>query len=230
MVWWLHQASETHLQLASGYNKIFHVCLLCLQEDIPVADSNVLCLLHLPEQQCIISGCEDGNIKLHYLDGRAASSSDGGQLPMVLTGHTGKVTGLAALPGDLLLSCSEDRSLRLWDLKTMKQLHVSKEEQQAMQRVQNPVGHGRVFCLLPATPTEFLDGCCYVTHLCCFWHVIIHGYIRLLSGPGSACPRPERWRSMQMTVVQRCVPLKYICERLISLACGASLHTLHYAE
>jgi WD40 repeat protein len=103
--------------------------LLLLQEDIPVADCNVLCLLHLPEQHCILSGCEDGSIKLSYLDGHVAGSSTGErdavQLPTVLTGHEGKVTGLAALPGGLVLSCSEDRSLRVWDLRTMKQLHVS---------------------------------------------------------------------------------------------------------
>lgn len=36
------------------------------------------------------------------------------------------MTGLVLLPNDLILSCSEDRTLRVWDLKTMKQLHVSK--------------------------------------------------------------------------------------------------------
>lgn len=36
------------------------------------------------------------------------------------------MTGLALLPGDLMLSCSEDRSLRVWCLRTMKQLHVSR--------------------------------------------------------------------------------------------------------
>jgi WD40 repeat protein len=45
----------------------------------------------------------------------------------VCAGHEGKVTGLALLPNDLVLSCSEDRSLRIWDLKSMKQLHVSTE-------------------------------------------------------------------------------------------------------
>lgn len=35
------------------------------------------------------------------------------------------MTGIVLLPNELLLSCSEDRSLRVWDLKTMKQLHVS---------------------------------------------------------------------------------------------------------
>jgi WD40 repeat protein len=101
--------------------------LTLLQEDTPVADCNVLCLLHLPDQQCIMSGCEGGSIKLNYLEGHAASSATGDavQLPTVLTGHEGKVTGLAALPGGLVLSCSEDRSLRVWDLRTMKQLHVS---------------------------------------------------------------------------------------------------------
>jgi WD40 repeat protein len=97
-----------------------------LQEDTLVADCNVLCLLHLPDQQCIVSGCEDGSIKLNYLEGHAATAAgDAVQLPTVLTGHEGKVTGLAALPGGLVLSCSEDRSLRVWDLRTMKQLHVS---------------------------------------------------------------------------------------------------------
>jgi WD40 repeat protein len=43
----------------------------------------------------------------------------------VPAGHEGKVTGLVLLPNDLVVSCSEDRSLRVWDLKTMKQLHVS---------------------------------------------------------------------------------------------------------
>lgn len=50
------------------------------------------------------------------------------QLCHVLAGHEGKVTSLACLPGQLLLSCSEDRSLRVWDLKTMKQIHVSLED------------------------------------------------------------------------------------------------------
>lgn len=93
-----------------------------------MADCNVLCLLHLPEQHCIVSGCEDGSIKLSYLDGHAASTAgdrDAAALPTLLTGHEGKVTGLAALPGGLVLSSSEDRSLRVWDLRTMKQLHVS---------------------------------------------------------------------------------------------------------
>ncbi|WIA17403.1 hypothetical protein OEZ85_014259 [Tetradesmus obliquus] len=101
-----------------------------LVEDTPVADCNVLCLLHLPEQHCIVSGCEDGSIKLSYLDGHAASTAgdrDAAALPTLLTGHEGKVTGLAALPGGLVLSCSEDRSLRVWDLRTMKQLHAEQD-------------------------------------------------------------------------------------------------------
>jgi WD40 repeat protein len=43
----------------------------------------------------------------------------------VLSGHEGRVTGLAALPGGLLLSAGEDCTLRLWDTATLKQLHVS---------------------------------------------------------------------------------------------------------
>lgn len=43
---------------------------------------NVLCLLHLPDQQRVICGCEDGTIRLHTLDGRlppARTSSCGSQ-------------------------------------------------------------------------------------------------------------------------------------------------------
>ncbi|KAF6254405.1 WD40-repeat-containing domain protein [Scenedesmus sp. NREL 46B-D3] len=99
-----------------------------LVEDTPVADCNVLCLLHLPDQHCIVAGCEDGSIRLHYLDGHPASpAGDAVQLPSVLAGHGGKVTGLAGLPGGLVLSCSEDRSLRVWHLRTMKQLHAEQD-------------------------------------------------------------------------------------------------------
>lgn len=42
---------------------------------------NVLCLLHLPDQQRVVCGCEDGTIRLHTLDGRmppVGASSCGG--------------------------------------------------------------------------------------------------------------------------------------------------------
>jgi WD40 repeat protein len=44
---------------------------------------------------------------------------------VLIPGHQGKVSGLAELPDHLLLSCSDDRTLRVWDLGTMKQVHVS---------------------------------------------------------------------------------------------------------
>jgi hypothetical protein len=46
-----------------------------------VAPCNVLSLLHLPDQQRVVCGCEDGTIRLHTLDGRmppAGASSCGG--------------------------------------------------------------------------------------------------------------------------------------------------------
>lgn len=35
---------------------------------------NVLCLLHLPDQQQVVCGCEDGTIRLHTLEGRLPPS------------------------------------------------------------------------------------------------------------------------------------------------------------
>eukprot|EP00775_Hariotina_reticulata_P004041 gene4041-4288_t len=110
-------------------------------EDVAAAECNVLCLLYLAEQQCIVCGCEDGDIRLHYLDSRMPSfAGDGSILPSKLSdeewlglhavaapGHQGKVSGLAELPDHLLLSCSDDRTLRVWDLGTMKQVHVEVE-------------------------------------------------------------------------------------------------------
>lgn len=92
-----------------------------------MADCNVLCMLHLPEQHCIAAGCEDGIIRMHYAEGYEPSpGADGGPVPMSLEGHEGKVTGLIALPGNLMLSCSEDKSFRVWNMTTLKQVHVSK--------------------------------------------------------------------------------------------------------
>lgn len=103
----------------------YHVVLL--QDDIRVADCNVLCMLHLPDQHCFAAGCEDGMIRLHYEEGQGpVANSDGGPVPLALGGHDGKVTGVVALQDDLIVSCGEDRSFRVWSLKTLKQLYVSR--------------------------------------------------------------------------------------------------------
>jgi hypothetical protein len=48
-----------------------------------VVPCNVLCLLHLPDQQRVVCGCEDGTIRLHTLDARlppvGASQCSSGQ-------------------------------------------------------------------------------------------------------------------------------------------------------
>lgn len=107
--------------------------LLMLQEDTKVADCNVLCMLHLPQQHCIAAGCEDGVIHMHYAEGHGpVATNDGGPVPLVLIGHDGKVTGLVALPNDFMLSCSDDKSLRVWNLKTLKQVHVSTNKQRVL--------------------------------------------------------------------------------------------------
>jgi hypothetical protein len=58
-----------------------------VQEDVVAAECNVLCLLYLAQQQCIVCGCEDGDIRLHCLDSRMPSfAGDGSILPSKLSG------------------------------------------------------------------------------------------------------------------------------------------------
>ncbi len=46
-------------------------------------------------------------------------------LPTDFTDHEGRVSGLALLKGNLLASISFDKTLRIWDLTTMKPVAVS---------------------------------------------------------------------------------------------------------
>ncbi|KAI8472624.1 MAG: WD40-repeat-containing domain protein [Monoraphidium minutum] len=94
-----------------------------LLDEVPLAPTNVHCLLFQPERECLIAGCADGAVRLHFLDGRAPTHNDS-PLPTALLGHEGAVSGLALVEPGLLLSASHDGTLRLWDLATMKQLMV----------------------------------------------------------------------------------------------------------
>jgi WD40 repeat protein/serine/threonine protein kinase len=65
-----------------------------------------------------------GAIQLHRLQADAANETAGGK-STTLTGHAAAVRALRFLPGDKqLLSCSEDNSVRLWDLTTTKAVRV----------------------------------------------------------------------------------------------------------
>lgn len=78
---------------------------------------NVLCMLHLPGQQQVVCGCEDGTIRLHTLEGRlppSLSAAGGNQQQQSASGATiqqqGRDAGGGLLPtvwtGEHAPSCS----------------------------------------------------------------------------------------------------------------------------
>jgi hypothetical protein len=73
------------------------------QDEVPLAPSNVHCLVFQKERECLIAGCADGAVRLHFLDGRVPIHNDVA-LPTVLTGERGVIgprcwhtTGLLAI-------------------------------------------------------------------------------------------------------------------------------------
>lgn len=94
-----------------------------LQEEVPMSSCSIICLLYLRDSQCLVAGCDDGLIHVHYLNGHVPMANDH-PLPTTLAGHEAKIIGLVQLADGLLLSASHDRSMRVWDLATMKQVHV----------------------------------------------------------------------------------------------------------
>lgn len=82
------------------------------------------CLVHCPERHCLLVGGEDGSIVAHVFEGHLLGSQEH-PLPLRLEGHTDEVVALVLLPGGRhMVSCSADRSLRVWDLETMQQAAV----------------------------------------------------------------------------------------------------------
>ncbi|MEW5312499.1 MAG: hypothetical protein WDW38_004130 [Sanguina aurantia] len=93
--------------------------------------SNIHAMVYSPGLHCIITGGEDCNIQVNYL----SQESNGMQvnnfsdnvptyndvpLPTSFSDHDLRVTGLALMKNNLLASISADKTLRLWDLTTMK--------------------------------------------------------------------------------------------------------------
>jgi len=81
-----------------------------------VVPCSVQCLLHMPDQQRVVCGCEDGTIRLHTLDGCLppvpASSSGaaprdvgGGLLPTVWTGRHHRLKAAEALTFSVHKAC-----------------------------------------------------------------------------------------------------------------------------
>ncbi len=95
-----------------------------MQEDLPLHENGIHCLLHDSTNERLVAGTEDGSIVVYYLDGHIPIANDQ-PLPSVIKEHEARVTGLVLLPGGLLVSASLDKSIRVWDLSVMKQVGVS---------------------------------------------------------------------------------------------------------
>lgn len=53
---------------------------------MPISPTNVHCLVYQPERECLIAGCGDGAVRLHFLDGQVPTANDM-PLPTVLLGE-----------------------------------------------------------------------------------------------------------------------------------------------
>lgn len=79
--------------------------------------SSVASLFISPDDQILVAGCTDGNVKLWQLAT--------GELVNILHGHTAPVTSVVfSLNSPTLISGSADGTIRTWDMKTGKQLSI----------------------------------------------------------------------------------------------------------
>lgn len=102
-------------QLDSEQNCDVYQCI----EEIDLHEGNIYCIAYSEELECLVSGGEDCSIQLHYLSQQVPTFNDV-PLPTFFSDHEERVSGLALLKGRLLASVSYDRSIRVWDLTTMK--------------------------------------------------------------------------------------------------------------
>ncbi|XP_069847713.1 WD repeat-containing protein 97-like [Dipodomys merriami] len=76
--------------------------------------TTILDLVYCKEIRAVVTASRDSTVKVWEADW---------QIRMVFVGHTGPVTAMALLPNtSLLLSASQDRTLRTWNLQTAEQV------------------------------------------------------------------------------------------------------------
>ncbi|EFJ43514.1 hypothetical protein VOLCADRAFT_119046 [Volvox carteri f. nagariensis] len=102
-------------QLDAEQNCDVYVCM----EEWQLHSKNIYCMVYSPSLNCLITGSEDNTIHLHYLHSVVPTYNDV-PLPTDFTDHEGRISGLALLRNNLLASASFDKTLRIWDLTTMK--------------------------------------------------------------------------------------------------------------
>ncbi|KAG2444756.1 hypothetical protein HXX76_001500 [Chlamydomonas incerta] len=102
-------------QLDVEQNCDVYVCV----EEWQLHSKNIYVMVYSAALNCLITGSEDTTIHLHYLHNTVPTYNDV-PLPTEFTEHEGRISGLALLKGNLLASSSFDKTLRIWDLTTMK--------------------------------------------------------------------------------------------------------------
>jgi hypothetical protein len=87
-----------------------------------------LCLARARGQASLAVGCGDGDIRL--VDAKSGSTN------RILQGHVTAVRGVAMSPtGQLLASCSDDKTVRLWSIPAGELLHTGKEHSDRVRSV-----------------------------------------------------------------------------------------------
>ncbi|KAJ7533731.1 hypothetical protein O6H91_13G061400 [Diphasiastrum complanatum] len=89
---------------------------------------SILCMVHHPTLDVLVAGSDDCKIRVWKLNGhpsvfkwRKVSGLD--SAPDLLRGHGDKVVGLCACNDEVLVSASNDRSLRWWNLRLRLSIH-----------------------------------------------------------------------------------------------------------
>jgi len=111
-----------HWQPNSELNTDLYSC----QEEMCGHAGSILCISYSAENDMLITGSEDCSIRLWPLS-QVHENEGEDEHRNILTGHEGRVTGLACCSDSVLASVSHDRSIRYWDLHTKQELECISE-------------------------------------------------------------------------------------------------------
>jgi WD40 repeat protein len=109
-------------ELAVGYSdhsiKIFDIDTLQLKKNWVAHKQSVFSLLYSEDHERLISGGRDAHLKIWEVDNQYGLAHD-------IPAHLFAINHLAALPEhSLIATCSMDKTIKLWDAKTLKLLKV----------------------------------------------------------------------------------------------------------